>query len=145
MPLNKLPFKLSDAGHIKSAYDSQADEIRSRSHDLVKAIDRYLDNHEDEDGTALEIRDYAVGVINSCVGHTDFTTYLVRHHMRHQDKKGKAAWMTVTSRDTIEISPSNMRKEALPSYQDFTKKQKHSYRFGNCFQMMKDLGVITSP
>lgn len=145
IPTDKFQFKLNDAAHIKSAYDSQADEIRSRSHDLVLAIDHYLDNHEDEDGTALEIRDYAVGVINSCVGHADFTTYLIKHHMQHQRKKGKAAWVTLTSPNTIEISPSNMSKKATPSFQDYVAEHKHSYRFSNCFQMMTDLGVITSP
>jgi hypothetical protein len=145
IPTDKFQFKLADAPQIKSAYIDQNNEIRSRSQDLVKAIDHYLANHEDEDGPALEIREYASGIIYACVDHADFTRFLVQHHMQHQRKKGKAPWIRLSSQATIEIAPSNINKKALPSFADYAESSTHSYRFSNCFKMMSDLGVTVAP
>ena len=134
-------FNLKSSKRVKTLYGDLESEIKSKAEALLKSVESYLDNHDDNDGTCAEIRDHATNVKLSANDHAEFTTFLIHHHLSHQKVKGKAPWVSFASLDVVEIHPSNIFDDSMPSYKEYSEFNMHSYRLSNCFKMMSDLGA----
>lgn len=134
-------FQLKKANRLNTGFTSIKTELVEKTENLVQAIESYLNSHEDADGTAQELLGYAKQLQSSSSNYVEFSTFLIQHHQSHQKIKGKAAWISFSNPETVEINPSNIYAKSMPSLKEYCARNMHSYRISNSNKMILDLGL----